>query len=184
MTKKIGSIHGRFQPFHNGHLQYFNWAASRCDLVYIGITQIFNQHSGVFPGADHRGLIENNPLTYFERAKIIETALLNDNVASSQFRIIPFPIEEPFTLPNFLPPDVTCFTTIHSEWNEHKITILRDIGYDVVVLDEDESNVERASGEKIRTEIRSGSDDWENFVPLGTRIALRETNLLNQIKGK
>jgi len=31
-------IHGRFQPFHNGHLEYLRGAASRCDEIFVGIT--------------------------------------------------------------------------------------------------------------------------------------------------
>ena len=30
-------IHGRFQPFHNGHLEYLAGAAERSDEVFIGI---------------------------------------------------------------------------------------------------------------------------------------------------
>ena len=31
-------IHGRFQPFHNGHLAYLCGAAARCDELFVGIT--------------------------------------------------------------------------------------------------------------------------------------------------
>ena len=31
-------IHGRFQPFHNGHLEYLAGAAERSDEVFVGIT--------------------------------------------------------------------------------------------------------------------------------------------------
>ena len=31
-------IHGRFQPFHNGHLEYLRGAAARSDEVFVGIT--------------------------------------------------------------------------------------------------------------------------------------------------
>jgi len=31
-------IHGRFQPFHNGHLEYMRGAADRSDELWIGIT--------------------------------------------------------------------------------------------------------------------------------------------------
>ena len=33
-----GMIHGRFQPFHLGHLEYLRGAAERCDEVFVGIT--------------------------------------------------------------------------------------------------------------------------------------------------
>ncbi|HEV8713189.1 MAG TPA: adenylyltransferase/cytidyltransferase family protein [Candidatus Binatia bacterium] len=31
-------IHGRFQPFHCGHLQYALAALARCDHLIVGIT--------------------------------------------------------------------------------------------------------------------------------------------------
>lgn len=168
------SIHGRFQPFHNGHLEYFRWAKSRADCVYVGITQIYNESGGHFPGANHRGLIDNNPLTFFERFWIIETCLLENGFSLEEFRIIPFPIEDPFRISTFLPTGVKCFTTRHTEWNEHKVKLLKDAGFDVEVLEQDESHVPRASGTEIRELFRSGDDKWRKFVPEGTQGLLQE----------
>jgi nicotinamide mononucleotide adenylyltransferase len=37
-TKRtIGVVHGRFQPFHNGHLEYVLSAKQKCDFLYVGI---------------------------------------------------------------------------------------------------------------------------------------------------
>ena len=33
-----GMIHGRFQPFHTGHLEYLVAAAARCERLVVGIT--------------------------------------------------------------------------------------------------------------------------------------------------
>ena len=33
-----GMIHGRFQPFHKGHLEYMRGAAECCDELFVGIT--------------------------------------------------------------------------------------------------------------------------------------------------
>ena len=35
---KRGMIHGRFQPFHLGHLEYLQGAAAQSDEVWVGIT--------------------------------------------------------------------------------------------------------------------------------------------------
>ena len=35
---KRGMIHGRFQPFHNGHLEYMRGAAEQSDELWVGIT--------------------------------------------------------------------------------------------------------------------------------------------------
>lgn len=38
MDVRYGMIHGRFQPFHNGHLEYALAALSRCSHLIVGIT--------------------------------------------------------------------------------------------------------------------------------------------------
>ena len=30
-----GMIHGRFQPFHNGHLEYLRGAGARSEVVFV-----------------------------------------------------------------------------------------------------------------------------------------------------
>jgi cytidyltransferase-like protein len=171
---KEASIHGRFQPFHNGHLEYFRWAKARADRVFVGITQIYNQHGGVFPGAEHRGLLDNNPFNFFERFRLIEESLLSSGYSLEDFRIIPFPIEDPFRLTTFLPTDVKCFTTKHTDWNEHKVKILGEAGFDVEVLAEDEAHVSLASGTQIRALLRARDNAWRDFVPNGAHGLIEE----------
>ena len=170
--KSACSIHGRFQPFHNGHLQYFRWARERYDLVYVGITQIYSFSDGVFPGAAHRGVAENNPFTFFDRRKLIEAALVGEGFDLSCFRVIPFPIEDISTLPLFMPLGVPCCTTIHTEWNEHKIKTLRDAGYQVEVLSADETGIARASGSDIRKRMKNGDETWRQYVPKGVATVI------------
>ncbi|NOR62568.1 MAG: adenylyltransferase/cytidyltransferase family protein [Rhodobacteraceae bacterium] len=169
------SIHGRFQPFHNGHLQYFRWAKERADCIYVGITQIHNQHEADFPGAEHRGLIDNNPLTFFERFQVIETTLISEGFSLADFRIIPFPIEDPFRLSVFLPTSIKCFTTRHSEWNDHKVKLLEDAGFTTEILSDDEQHVQRTSGTEIRSMMKSGNLDWKRYIPEGSHDMLEST---------
>lgn len=128
-------------------------------------------------------MAESNPLTFFERSRLIEAALIGEGFELSSFRIIPFPIEDVYRLRLFLPLDVPCCTTIHSEWNEHKIVTLREAGYQVEVLASDETNVVRASGSDIRKMIRSGDEKWRQYVPTGA-ATLIETDLMKSLSGK
>ncbi len=72
-----GMIHGRFQPFHNGHLAYLRGAAARCDEVFVGITN--PDPSRIKPEASDplRHLPESNPYTYVERLLMVEAAALD-----------------------------------------------------------------------------------------------------------
>jgi len=162
-----GSAHGRFQPFHNGHLDYVLQALARAKHVYIGITQIIRPPT-ISSSGRHRDTSEANPLSYFERGEIITATLLSEGVEQRRFSITPFPIEQPAVLHQFQPTSITCFTTRLNEWNDEKITRLRGLGYDVELLNVAQPDgVTIAAGSEIRRLIREGSPDWKAFVPAG-----------------
>src|SRR6266702_2774642 len=104
-----GSAHGRFQPFHLGHLEYVLAAKDRCAFLWIGITKFDITASALNPLCTHREQPENNPLTYYERLKMITAALLECGVGRERFGFVPFPIETPLSLPSFLPVTIPCF---------------------------------------------------------------------------
>ena len=74
-TPKLCSIHGRFQPFHNGHLNYTRAALEQCEFLYVGITQVERDAMKEFEAAPHRSQIEFNPFSFFERKRLIEAGL-------------------------------------------------------------------------------------------------------------
>jgi cytidyltransferase-like protein len=161
-----GSVHGRFQPLHNGHLKYVLRAKELCDFLWVGITQYNVNSLAESPKDRHRQESIHNPLTYFERAEMITDVLLDSSLKLSQFDIIPFPIERPECLPGFLPTTVPIFTTINDQWNIEKINTLRSIGYEVVTLWED---VEKEfNGMNIRKLICLGDETWKQQVPPAT----------------
>ncbi len=63
-----GMIHGRFQPFHLGHLEYLRLAAERSEMLIVGITNPDPGQIAEEETAQHRHRDEANPYTYFERA--------------------------------------------------------------------------------------------------------------------
>lgn len=71
-----GAVCGRFQIFHLDHLRYVLAAKEKCRHLIVGIT---SPDSSVAPQeqADaNRGKAEANPCTYYERMKMVESALL------------------------------------------------------------------------------------------------------------
>ena len=86
---KVGSIHGRFQPFHNEHLEYALAALEHCDFLWIGITQYDIEELQTCKTSSKRSSMISNPLTYLEREEIIKDALLDANVDASSFSFIP-----------------------------------------------------------------------------------------------
>ena len=172
-----GSAHGRFQPLHKGHLEYLLASLERCDHLYVGITQYLHDRLVQVDSADaaHRSLPENNPLSYFERMRIIEIALEAEGVEHERFDILPFPIEEPLLLTQFLPTSVPVFTTTYDEWNQEKIQTLERAGYEVINLwDRDHKDYE---GKAVRTLMRTGDEAWKTQVPDAVVQYLEETRI-------
>lgn len=185
MTDRIpvGSVHGRFQPLHNAHLDYIRAGLERAEFLYIGLTQ-FRVKSLVDvndPTALHRNVPSANPLTYLERATIVRDVLLSEGYDLQQFVVTPFPIESPTELPDFVPLDAVAFTTKVEPWNDSKIDVLSRAGYHVEVL---WTRPKAIAGSSIRERIATGDDSWRSEVPevvarrleqweIGERLRLR-----------
>ena len=69
-----GMIHGRFQPFHNGHLEYLKGAAAQSDELFVGITN--PDPTRIRPEAADplRHRPESNPWSYVERLLMVKAA--------------------------------------------------------------------------------------------------------------
>jgi cytidyltransferase-like protein len=169
VNASYGSIHGRFQPFHNGHLAYAMAALSQVETLYVGLTRVLTEPGIGADVAPHRLEAKANPLTYFQRSQLVSAALLGAGVPPGRFSVGPFPIEVPGRLVEFWPLSLGCFTTIVDDWNREKINVLRDCGYTVNVLEDVVQAPSRvASGTKVRELIREGGSGWEAFVPAAT----------------
>lgn len=175
----VGSVHGRFQPFHNGHLEYFSAAKACCDFLWIGVTQYNPSSLARSPHDKHREEPANNPLTFFERVCIIEESLLEIGWEPGSFGFTPFPVESPDQLSNFLGTEVQIFTTVYDDWNRHKIQVLEAAGYRVIVLWE--RAVKEIDGVRVRNSIRSGSEDWIAMVSPATVRAVRRLNIAHRL---
>jgi cytidyltransferase-like protein len=163
-------VHGRFQPFHNGHLEYLRGAFERSDEVFVGITN--PDPSRIKPEASDplRHLPESNPWTYAERLLMVKAAARGAGLDLARVHVIPFPVNEPELWPAYVPPDVTQFIRLFSEWGGTKLERLREAGYEVVVLDE--GTQKAISGADVREALRSGGD-WESLVPAGVARVIR-----------
>jgi len=179
-TNAAGSVHGRFQPFHNDHLKYVLEAKARCDFLWIGITKYDVMPTELSPLARHRERPENNPLTYFERINLIGDALEEAGIDRRTFGFVPFPIETPHRLTAFMPLSVTCFTTICEEWNREKIRVLEASGYRVVVLWEKAQK--SVTGSAIRKDILLGGNVWKTMVPNATVRAIEVLGVRSRLQ--
>jgi nicotinamide-nucleotide adenylyltransferase len=165
-----GMIHGRFQPFHNGHLEYLRGAAEHCEELFIGITNPDPTRIKPEDSDPLRHLPESNPYSYVERLLMVKAAAQDAGLDLGRLHVIPFPVHEPELWHAYVPVDVVQFIRLFSDWGGTKLERLREAGFEVVVLDEGaEKDI---SGADVRAAIRDGQD-WERLVPRGVAGVLR-----------
>ncbi len=179
----IGSIHGRFQPFHLGHLEYALAASERCSFLYVGLTQPEIRHlrSGETQ-PQHRYREADNPMAFWERAAVVDAALRESGLRPDRFRIVPFPIETAELLAEYVPLTAVAFTTVYEDWNREKIHLLRAQGFSVEVLWE--RDVKTFSGGEVRRRLRAGDDSWRDLVPPAAAAAIDELGVPDRMRSR
>jgi nicotinamide-nucleotide adenylyltransferase len=165
-----GMIHGRFQPFHLGHLEYLCGASERCEEIFVGITNPDPERIKPEAADPLRHLPESNPFTYVERLLMVKAAASEAGIGLERLHVIPFPVNEPELWHAYVPDDVTQFIRLFSDWGGAKLERLRDAGYEVVVLNE--GAAKEVSGADVRAALREGGD-WESLVPSGVAEVLK-----------
>ena len=162
MNTPYGMIHGRFQPFHNGHLEYALSALTRCAHLIIGITNP-DPSTIVAEAADpERHLPTANPFTFYERQWMIQAALSEAGIALSRISIVPFPIHHPERWASYCPPDAVQYVRLFSGWGREKLERLEAAGWTVEVLDQGKEK--EVSGNEVRRKLIAGQD-WQACVP-------------------
>lgn len=167
---KYGVIAGRFQPFHKHHLRYALAAMQNCEHLIIGITNP-DRFSTMENSSDlNRSRESSNPLNYFERLSIIRESLVDSGINLEKFSIVPFPINRPKDIPQYIPISATCFLTIYDKWGEEKKKTLDSLGLHTVVLWNKKDSEKGINASQIRKNILL-KNDWEQDVtPAAARL--------------
>lgn len=176
---ELGFIHGRFQLFHNDHLQYALLAKEQCEKLIVGITSPENAALIREEVDPHRSEAASNPFTYYERYNMVKLALLEAGVKREDFEIVPYPIERPEILYNYVPLGATSFFTIYDEWGYEKLKRLGELGYGTVVLFDDREKA------MCSTEIREkivADRDWKQMVPNAVYEYVIANDLTSKVK--
>ena len=155
-------IHGRFQPFHNGHLEYLRAAVEQCENLVIGITNADPTQISEEATSEHRHLTESNPFSFFQRSVMIRELPIEESIPLERSLIIPFPVHSPDRWRYYLPPDVVHSLRVFSPWEQAKVDRLRQQGYAVEVLHPGVSKAVEAT--EVRRRMADG-EGWEELVP-------------------
>lgn len=172
---EYGAIHGRFQPFHTGHLTYLRHALRLADTVAVGVTTPHPHLNQVVEPTDvQRHLTANNPFTFFERLQMITAAVSNLEDAGGRVLVVPFDISaDPRLYPYFVPLRFTQFVSPHEPWDTEKIRRFRSAGYSVQEIP---TETGRVTATAVRSALVAGGDTWQTMVPTGVAAVLESFN--------
>ena len=118
-----GVAHGRFQIFHKDHLKYLQAAKVRCRDLVVAITNPDPTLTKFDPADPGRSSPERNPLSYYERYRIITSALQGQGWGLEEFCIVPLPINFPDCSHYHVPLTATFFLTIYDDWGERTTAV-------------------------------------------------------------
>lgn len=157
-------------------------ALDRCDELTVGLT---NPDPGrVAPEAadQQRHRPENNPLTFWERYRVVRAVLLEDGVSADRFAIVPFDVNNMDASPwdHYMPRSARWYLRVKGEWGEQKVRRLEEHGLTVERLPFD--RLTDVSGTEIRAAIASGEKDWVDQVPPPVPDLLREMGVIERIR--
>lgn len=178
---KIGVIHGRFQILHNDHIKYLLAGKKLSNHLVVGITNpdpSLTRDSNTNP---HRSTPIANPMTYYERYLMIQAALLEQGLKYSEFSVVPFPINVPDLLENYVPLDAIFFLTIYDDWGRQKKKYLESLGLKIHVLWEVSLENKGLSSIDIRNAMINDKQ-WEQFLPTSVVRLMNEWNIDKRLK--
>ena len=146
------------------------YAWQRCERLIIGITAADSVAIRKEDASPHRHEPTSNPFTYFERLQMIRDTLLTEGLSPRDFALVPFPIQNPSLIGNYVQRGTTHFVRVYSRWEEEKTRRLRDEGFSVEILDPGEEK--KVSGTEVRRLMREGLPR-EHLVPRGAAEVVR-----------
>jgi nicotinamide-nucleotide adenylyltransferase len=163
-VSKTALLIGRFQPFHNGHMEMIRKVMAECDHVVIGIGSAQYSHT------------EKDPFTAGERYFMIAEALRSEGY--SGFYIVPIEDLNRYSVwvsqvESMCPP----FQVVYSN-NPYTRRLFLEAGYEV--RNSPLYNRAEYSGTEVRNRIREGKE-WEHLVPDAVAKVIREVDGVNRI---
>lgn len=177
----LGVIHGRFQVLHNDHMKYVLAGKALCRHLVIGITNpdpalVKEEHADA-----HRSSHLANPLTYFERYRLLKAALAEAGVDWRDFSIVPMPISMPERYRYYVPLEAVFFLTIYDEWGRRKKSYFESLNLKVHVLWEVAAEEKGISGSDVRSMMVRGQA-WEDAVPNSAAVLLKKWGIPERLK--
>ncbi len=178
---ETGVIHGRFQLLHNDHMKYLIAGKERCNHLVVGITNPDTTLTRPDPVAPDRSDPISNPLTYFERQRLVHDALCEAEMESGDFTIVPFPVNFPALYGNYVPMNATFYLTIYDGWGRRKLEMFQELGLKTEVLWERSLEEKGLSATDIRL-LMAQDQPWEHLVPPSNIALLKRWDIPKRLR--
>ena len=163
MTQRVACFTGRFQPFHNQHLEVLSALSHEFDRIIIGVTNPDLDNLQEHVASQHRHTDSANPFSYESRVKIIKDSITNQiEFSNVEIEIIPFDLDdsESWSVPN----ETVFALRIFSPWEASKLTLFSNLGYKTLELPAPSFKL---SASDIRASLEANDSKWENAVVPG-----------------
>lgn len=178
-----GVIHGRFQVLHNDHVRYLLAGKALCRHLVVGITNPDPSRTKDEAADPHRSHPAANPLTYFERYRLVRAALTESGCDLSEFSVVPFPINTPAYYRYYLPMDAVFFVSIYDDWGRRKMQYFQSLNLSVHVLREVTDEEKGISGSEVRRRMAAGRP-WQHLVPGSVAQLLQKWHIPQRLGSK
>jgi len=178
---ETGVIHGRFQVLHHDHLKYLMAGKQLCRHLVIGITNpdpSMVREETVDP---KRSNPLANPLTYYERYIIIQSAVKENGMNPDEFSIVPLPINQPERYKYYVPIDAVFFLSIYDDWGRQKKSYFESLGLKTHVLREVPLEEKGISSSVIR-DLMINDQPWEHLLPQSVAFLMKQWKIPARLK--
>ena len=164
-------VHGRFQPFHNGHLWLVTQALAQAEHVLIGICtpEICSQEIAEQTG--YPCTAEQNPFSYTDRVRMITESLSESGIEPERYTCMPFPSDYS-GVSKSIPHDTIFLLSVANEADTMKADFIRTLGYSVETVQI--PNIRSESGSHIRSLVQTNDKAWHDLIPPAVRVILDE----------
>ena len=160
-----GLFIGRFQPFHNGHLEAVKQIMEECDSLMIGV------------GSAQESRTEANPLSGGERITMIRRVLEDRDIDSVEIHPIPDLNCHP-AWPYYVEAILPDFGKVYGN-SEIVLDLFDGIGHDTGSIKQIER--EKFSGTEIRKRMKE-KENWEELVPEEVKDYLEDIDMETRLR--
>jgi len=163
----VGLFVGRFQPFHNGHLEAVKYALRKIDYLYIVVGSAQKSHE------------RDNPFTAGERIMMIKAALNEAGVDANRWMLIPVQDADSHSVwTATLRSTVPKFDIVFSN-DTLTIRLLKEEGTNVIPIPY--LNRKEYSATNVRARILERKD-WETLVPPAVDRIVKELDGVGRVR--